>query len=445
MRRCRHPFLTLLVALLLVLATWAPAAFAAEPQPQDLYTARTQDGVDLVLKRYRPGSQDGHNAGAQPLILMPGILCNHNFFDVHVPEGGPYGTALPEELAPWAQGDRYLQTDPMKYYSLAYYLWSQGYDVWLANYRGEGRDPVRSGGAAGYAIDELAVFDMPAVIEKVYEVTGKHPVWIGHSMGSTMAYMYLQGARFGWGLNPNVVSDAELARERNGIKEGRQTLKGLVDLDGPVVPGGCIPGLLRPLLYGALALPIYLDLRPLTANLGGLAADPLMGLESLLRGLWGMIGYPDMGLLNLLLLINPENMDSGVSRYFFQHGLDGVSTRVVAQFADAIEIGRLREDYRNGLFNSFRVFPTAPHAWDGYYYYSDPANLRKISLPSLVIADSTDDITRPGDVRGFYEAKGRNGKDAFYEVPDTAHVDLVIGLNAPTELFPRIGDWLKGL
>jgi pimeloyl-ACP methyl ester carboxylesterase len=330
----------------------------------------------------------------------------------------------------------------MKYYSLAYYLWKQGYDVWSANYRGEGRNPVKSGGAAGYAIDELGIYDMPAIISKVRGVTGQKPVWIGHSMGSNMAYMYLQGARFSTPFNPNshVISDAGLVTERNN-GSGTQALKAFVDLDGPVIPGGSIPLLLRPLLWTALSMPLYLDLRPFTATLGGIAADPIMAMQSSLQWLWGSIGYPDLGLLNLALLINADNMDSNVSRYFFKYVLDGVSTRVLATFADSIINGKMREDYRNGFLNFLLVSPPAPRRGDGYYYYSD--NLSKISLPSLVIADATRDITNPEDIKKFYDGKYRNSRDQYCVITGTAHVDLVMGKNAPTGLFPMIDTWLK--
>ncbi len=442
MRRSARLLVCVTLSLVVAAVMGAPVALggSAPSTATDLYRVRTADGVELVLQRYRPDSNSAHRSGAQPVILMPGILCNHNFFKVETPEGQPVQALLPQDIADWAKGDPYVREDPMRYYSLAYYLWAQGYDVWLANYRGEGRDPVRSGGAGGYAIDELAVYDMPAIVSEVRKVTGRKPVWIGHSMGSTMAYMYLQGARFN--LLGHVVSDGNLVRERND-GDGLQALKGLVDLDGPVIPGGCIPLLLRPLLWTALALPLYLDLRPITSTLGGLAADPLMALEAMARWLWGAVGYPDLGLLNLLLLINPCNMAPEVSRYFFQYVLDGVSTRVVAQFADAIVNGKLREDYRNGLLNGALLAPPEPRTWDGYYYYSD--NLRKISLPSLVVADATQDITDSHDIRRFYDSKTRNGKDAFAVIPGTAHVDLVVGLNAPRELFPRIGEWLRGL
>jgi len=51
---------------------------------------------------------------------------------------------LPNAIAEWAQGDAVIEDDPMVYYNLSYYLWTQGYDVWLANYRGIGRGDFES-------------------------------------------------------------------------------------------------------------------------------------------------------------------------------------------------------------------------------------------------------------------------------------------------------------
>ncbi|MCS7130509.1 MAG: hypothetical protein NZ872_03715 [Archaeoglobaceae archaeon] len=58
----------------------------------------------------------------------------------HTPETlkGYYKPQLPSKLPDWAKNDRRIQKDPMLYYSLAYYLWKKGYDVWLVNYRGTG-------------------------------------------------------------------------------------------------------------------------------------------------------------------------------------------------------------------------------------------------------------------------------------------------------------------
>ncbi|MBN2026215.1 MAG: alpha/beta fold hydrolase [Actinobacteria bacterium] len=420
-------------------------AAGSEVAPQDIFTARTADGVDLAMRRYRPDKHSPLREGAQPVILMPGMACNYNYFDVHTPDGAAYGAELPGELAPWAEGDAYLQDDPLRYYSLAYYLWSRGYDVWLANYRGQGRGEVRSGGATGYAIDELGIYDMPAIISRVNEVTGLKPVWAGHSMGGVMSYMYLEGARFEnmEDANSRVISDPALVAERNN-GDGPQALRGLISLDGPAYPCGDLPWLMGVLLWTAFYVPYNLDLRPITSNLGAVAASPVLALEEILYAVWGSFGYPDFIFpLNLCLSINPGNFDGAVSQFFFQNVADGFSSRAVVQFLDACVNHKMREDYRNGFCRFWLWCPPTPCTGDGYYYYSD--NLDKISLPSLIIIDATRDITAPGDVQAVYDLKTRDPGDQYHVIPGTAHADLVVGLNAPCDLYPKIGAWLESL
>ncbi len=384
--------------------------------------------------------------GAQPVILMPGMACNFDFFDTHTPDGVTYDEQLPADLAGWAEGDTYLSdADPMRYYSLAYYLWTSGYDVWMANYRGQGRDEVRSGGATGYAIDELGIYDMPAIISKVREVTGQKPVWIGHSMGGVMANMYLEGCRFANmdDADSSVVSDPALAAERND-GDGPQALKAYIPVDGPSYPCGDIPWLIAKLLYVALYVPWNLDIRPITANLGGLVASPVLALEEIFRQVWAGFGYPDLFLpLNFLPCFVPGNLDANLASYFITYGADGFSSRAVVQFLDACDNGKMREDYRNGTFNWWRLFPPEPAAGDGYYYYSD--HLDAISLPTFVLIDATRDITNPEDVKAVYDLKTRNAHDDYYVVPNSAHADIVMGFSAPSDMFPRIGAWLKSL
>ncbi|OFW65309.1 MAG: hypothetical protein A2V52_00170 [Actinobacteria bacterium RBG_19FT_COMBO_54_7] len=68
-----------------------------------------------------------------------------------------------------------------------------------------------------------------------------------------------------------------------------------------------------------------------------------------------------------------------------------------------------------------------------------------ISLPAIVVADGTNDLTNPEDIFNFYMSKTRNQADVFIKIPNSAHVDLVFGLSAPTALYPEIGKWLRKL
>ncbi len=431
-------FVTTICLLILVFLMSSLPAMAQGKAEPDRYTATTADGVDLAIKHYRPDNSARFHKGAQPIVLMPGIITNINEFDIHTPEGQTYDVKLPSPLASWAKGDKYIKKDPMKYYSLAHYLWLQGYDVWLANYRGEGKEPYVSGGAVGYSIDDLGIYDAPAIVEKVHELTGKHPIWLSHSMGSTMAYIYLQGAKYGDGDNPHVVSDPALAQERNG-GNGPQSVKAFIDLDGPMCP---FSGVLldNTLVWVALYWPWYIGFGGIAEIAGELFKEPVLILGDISWNIWEMLGMPDLGPLNAVFSMNWKNVDTEVSRFAARYALDGVSTRVLAQFSDSSAHGKFREDFFHGNWD---LYPPDPQEGDGYYYYSD--HLDMIKIPALVLADDRNDLTNPEDIKSFYLKKTRTSLDEFMRVPDAAHADLVFGLNAPTVTFPKIGTWLRKL
>lgn len=434
--------ITSIVIAVVLLLTLVPAALAGttgvSADAGALYQVNTSDGVTITLKRYRPPA-GMFRVGGQPVILMPGSFANFNCYDVFTPAGESYDVKLPARLAPWARGDRAVADDPMRYYNMAHYLWTQGYDAWLVNYRGQGRTPFRSGGANGYAIDELTVSDIPAVVGKVFDSTGKHPVWVGHSMGAAMVYGYLQGCRWGSGWNPHVVSDPSLAAMRNN-GDGRESIKALISLDGPLYPAGMAsPDNL--ITWLTTSAPMYLNLRPLTRTFGDALTPAVVWIEKVLWSVCGAFGISDLGAANSLKAIRYDDIDPEVARYTVKYALDGGSSRMMAQCSDASAHGKMREDIRNGGWNMYRTVPPDPRAGDGYYYYSE--NLSKITLPALFIADGTVDISAPGDTQVVYNGKTRTALDEFSIAEGTAHVDLVMGRRAPETMFPKIGQWLS--
>lgn len=222
--------------------TQAPA-LTADPHNQwseingdGLYEAACADGVVIRMRRYRPTPEAPFRNGCQPVLLFPGILENINQFlpsSNAAPECAKRykGMKLRTPLASWAQNDPFIAADPMLYFSLAQFLWNQGYDPWFANYRGIGRGVFKSDGLKGdkVTLDTWATLDTPAAINKVIEVTGLKPVIGGHSTGGLVSYAFLQGAtvdpdelteaRSG-GYNPHVKSDPELSRQRHMLVRG---------------------------------------------------------------------------------------------------------------------------------------------------------------------------------------------------------------------------------
>ncbi len=437
-------FLNLLVILSLVLALsfQAPALCFPEKSlgsvPGAEYQVRTDDGAVLTLRRYLPEWGMRFHEDALPVILMPGAGANINEFDLRSPEGKKYDVRLPDSLPDWARGDQVIQRDPIKFYSLAYYLYSRGYDVWLTRYRAS-VDPSGVGFPAwNSSIDHYGIYDVKAVVKRVREISGKKPVYIGHSMGATMAYVYLQGAVFRGLVNPSVVSDPLKALERNNGR-GPEAVRGFIDLDGPIVPSikVCIPSIA--LLF--LLPPLYLDMSGIDPSVAESTGDVLLLVQRILWALKGCL--PDLleNLIAAIRFVNPENIDINVMRFYASFVGGGFHTHAMAQYADSIMWKNFREYYRNGFLRRFLLFSPKPRSGDGYYYYSD--NLWRITLPSLVLADETVDLTDPEDIKQFFLRKGRNRLDEFHVMRKTAHLDLVNGLLAPYETFPKIGGWLS--
>jgi hypothetical protein len=176
-------------ASLAALAAWR---LSREPVPEEDPTCSahlesavesfiTADGITLKLKRYA-------NEGAQPVLFAHGFTGNGLEFDL-----------------------------PHLEHNIALYLAERGYDVWMSSFRGCGREPYMCGvGDWRHSVDHLAALDAPALIEGVRERTGRKPVWIGHSMGGIVLYMYLQGVKpVSMDGSLRVTTDPDLARERN--------------------------------------------------------------------------------------------------------------------------------------------------------------------------------------------------------------------------------------
>nr|XP_015839154.1 PREDICTED: lipase 1 isoform X2 [Tribolium castaneum] len=82
--------------------------------------------------------------------------------------------------------------------SLAFYLARNGFDVWLANHRGnnfsKGHARLKMSNPKfwDFSFHEMAIYDIPAVVEFIAEKNGNGTkiIYVGHSMGTTIGFIY---------------------------------------------------------------------------------------------------------------------------------------------------------------------------------------------------------------------------------------------------------------
>jgi len=453
MRFVRNVFLLVLAILFFTTTTKAQNTLLGET-----YTTKTQDGVTLYLLRYHPPYKTVNN-NTQPILLFPGITCNMEEFLEHTPSKLKklYSKTkiLPDTLANWAKGDNNIKKDHMLYYSLAYYLWKKGYDVWLVNYRGTGIKGFKSNVGSWFAsLDTWALYDAPAAIEKVYNVTGKHPIIGGHSTGGLVSYEYLQGAKFkktwkcyfGIPWCRKVVSDNNLAKERNNITQGPQTVLGVIALDPAVIPP--LPKYLNnPLLWSTFYVPLYIDVRKAVAELA--KNDPLWNstmktFDSVVSSIFyinkNFGKYSDF--IRDITFIDPNDLNDALNDFLARYIFDSFYNQMFAQYGDFGLNHTVREYFKNNGKGYLIAPPKPKPGKDGYYYYLN--NMKKVQVPFITILSEYDGLVSANEViSDLMYKKTPSPYDEYYIIEGTAHVDLPFGLKAPKEIFTKIGKWLN--
>ncbi|MDY6904921.1 MAG: alpha/beta hydrolase [Thermodesulfobacteriota bacterium] len=471
----------IVVAIAVMGIVAAPGMSHAENIPLNnsgIFSATADDGSTIYLYRYAPyttGTPHFRTSGT-PVLIFTGICMNMNQYLACTPPGmeDVYSDVFVPSVAnapEWALNttgtdyEPYIKADKMRYYSLAHYLWLQGFDPWFANYRGAGHDPVASEGTNANGIttlDTWATQDVPAAIAKVKSVTGKRMFIGGHSTGGLVSYEYLQGAYmdygrwtperwkkyyyqmcYAFGYMPHVTSSASLAETRNA------DVKGFIGLDPAGVPW--LPDLLdSSLFWGLVGSRLYLPLDSLSGELVQLLPDKklLVGVMDTFLGLINdRAGDDDYLLGELFAYLNfwkVDDMDPCMEDFMLRYSIGGASIRGFGQYMDMGLHYTLREHYKNGSENylTTRQGPTPDPGSDGYYYYDE--NVSRMTVPLIVFSSSTGALVAPEETYEFIiSKKSPTAYDQWYVVNGTAHVDVAMGNRLPTAIFQQLGPWLK--
>jgi len=268
--------------------------------------------------------------------------------------------------------------------SLARHLAARGHDVWLVELRGRGlsmRPRLFSPVRYDWSFDEYAERDLPAAAQAVVRATGARRLHlVGFSTGALAAYAWL--------------SDSHRELE----------VASLVSLGGPT----SFKRMSRS-LSGRLV-----------RNLRWLRHRWLMRVMAPVSGYW----HPSP----LQIIHNPENTDGNIQRRAMVNMIANFSRNELLQYSDWI------------LNDTFR---SIDHRRD----YR--AELPRITTPTLFLAGTRDVLAPPDAVKLTFDSVG--SADKQFQICSRAqgmrvnygHYDLLIGREAPTEIYPLVARWIE--
>jgi pimeloyl-ACP methyl ester carboxylesterase len=397
-RRTRHAVLLTVLAFPLArrwlvkntVALARPAYPHFDPADADasLFEVTTEDGVTLRGKHYA-------REGGTPVILMAGFAGNGFNYDL-------------------AHEDC----------NMALFLARRGYDVWVANFRGTGRVPFKSDRKdSPHPIEDLAVYDAPALAAEVARRTGRKPVLVGHSMGGVICYGFLQGLNYSDGPGgPVLEPDAELSKERN------EQVAAVVSVAGPT----CFKWPFGSRNYWMLGSPpvrmMLRALRPLVAWTG--SRTPHVPIEPLINGLFKVA--PRLGQILLkLALFNFLNIRNTTPETFVEAIMSGgsdVSFTQLYQLIDAV------------IEQDFTGMTAAGGAGAAPHNFTERVDM--ISAPILFVAAENDAV----DYRTLYHEgfmKVSSEKKDYRCFLGFGHLDLLLGVEARNTVFPYVADWIE--
>jgi len=275
---------------------------------------------------------------------------------------------------------------PIKDLSLARYLSRNGFDAWIVDLRGSGLSKKALFKRFKWYFEDYLHKDIPAAVEKVLKETQSDKFhWVGHSLGGLLAFPYMQT------LNKH------------------DLVQSLITIASPVTTANR-PGYFKHTgrLDGFLKVMPRLPYKTLS-KFASYFADSILGLKD-------------------QVLFSKENMTREILTTIFRNAVESVPSSLILQIHDWL---------RHNYFGSR----------DRKVDYSQGMDM--ITAPILMIAGTIDTFTPMADMRLAFR-KFRKAKKSLLVFGksrghrhDYGHVDLILGKNAPKEVFPHILKWLE--
>lgn len=349
--------------------------------PCEEHDVETSDGYILSVQRIPHGRSDVHDR-RPPVLLQHGLLSS---------------------ASDWA--------DNLVNESLAYLLADAGFDVWMANSRGNtyslrhktltpDQDKFWD-----FSWDEMAAYDLPATVDKVLAVTGATQLaYVGHSQGTEIAF-------------------ARLSRDKDLAKKIRIFVA--------LAPVAYLKHLKSPI---RLLAPFSKDLDFLFALFGVRDFFPSSPLIRWLAENVCDIEIPKILCENIMFLFGGydyNNLNSSRIPVYIAHAPAGTSTRNIIHYAQAVKSGKFCQFDFGEEENMKRYNQTTPPEYDP----------TKITVPIALFSGTNDWLAVPRDIQKLLPQLQHVIKNQV--IDQWEHLDFVWGLNAPSKCYDDVIDVIK--
>ncbi|XP_008268384.1 lipase member M isoform X3 [Oryctolagus cuniculus] len=350
--------------------------------PCEEYEVTTEDGYILSVNRIPQGLLHAKKAGARPVVLLQhGLLGDASNWISNLPNN-----------------------------SLGFILADAGFDVWMGNSRGNTWSrkhktlSIDQDEFWAFSYDEMARFDLPAVINFILQKTGQEKIYyVGYSQGTTMGFIAFstmpelaQKIKMYFALAP-------IATVKYAKSPGTKFL---------LLPDMMIKGLFgkKEFLYQTRFL------RQLVIYLcGQVILDQICSNIILLLG-----GF------------NTNNMNMSRANVYVAHSPAGTSVQNILHWSQAVNSGELRAfDWGSETKNLEKCNQPTPIR----YKVSD------MTVPTAMWTGGQDWLSNPEDVKTLLSEV----TNLIYHknIPEWAHVDFIWGLDAPDRVYNEIIHLMK--
>ncbi|KAJ9152744.1 hypothetical protein P3X46_026276 [Hevea brasiliensis] len=341
----------------------------------DEFQVTTQDGYILGLQRIPKGlNTSGDSANKPPVLLQHGILVDGACWLINAPEQN-----LPMILA------------------------DKGFDVWIANTRGTrfsrqhtSLQPSQSE-FWNWSWDELAAYDLSAVIDYVHEQTGQKLRYVGHSLGTLIAL-----ASFSEGLLVDKVQSAALFSPIAYLSHLKTALGNFVARS-----------------FVAEDIAFF-----------GIAEFNLLG-EPAKRFLETACAAPGVDCFDLLNAITGKNccLNASAVDFFLENEPQSTSTKNFVHLAQTVRDGVVAKYNYGNSTNMIRYGASKPPI---YNLSNIPQN-----LPLFLSYGGQDDLSDTQDVQHLLDNLQSHDVTVQF-VEDFAHADFVFGVNASDIVYSQV-------